>query len=60
MEGSFFLAVALCSYPVSHASVIAKSSKQECIIEDNVKTFNGTICSTKLVVSFTISANEVY
>ena len=43
----------------SEASVISKSSKEECILEDDVKTLANATCATKLVVGFTVTANEV-
>ena len=43
----------------SLASVISKSSKDECVAESDVKNINNTVCSTKLVVALTITANEV-
>lgn len=49
--------VALHSF--SLASVISKSSKQECIVENDVKNLNNSACTSKLVVSLTINANEV-
>lgn len=41
------------------ASVISKSSKEECVVENDVKTVDNVTCSTKLVVSLTVNANEV-
>lgn len=48
-----------CIVSVSKATIIAKSSKQECIVESDVKNKNKTTCRSKLVVSLTINANEV-
>ncbi len=41
------------------ASVISKSSKVECVAENDVKNPNNTVCTSKLVVALTITANEV-
>lgn len=47
-------------YSIAEASVISKSSKEECIAENDVKSGNNNLtCSTKLVVALTISADEV-
>lgn len=40
-------------------SVISKSSKEECIVENDVKNLDNTTCHTKLVVAFTVTAHEV-
>lgn len=61
MENSLVAVVMIVSFLcVSKASVISKSSKEECIVENDVKNVNNTICSTKLVVSLTVNANEVH
>lgn len=52
-----FLLVSALS--ISEATIIAKSSKEECIIENDVKNKNKTTCKSKLVVSLTVNANEV-
>lgn len=49
----------LGAFSVSRATIIAKSSKEECIIENDVKNKNRTTCRSKLVVSLTVNANEV-
>lgn len=54
-----FLLFLVGTFSVAKASVISKSSKEECTIENDVKNKNSTICSSKLVVSFTVTANEV-
>lgn len=41
------------------ANIISKSSKVECIAENDVRNINNTICSSKLVVSLTVTADEV-
>ena len=41
------------------ASIVSKSSKQECIAENDVRNRNDTTCSSKLVVSLTVTADEV-
>lgn len=41
------------------ASVISKSSKVECIAENDVRNENNSICSSKLVVTLTVNADEV-
>ena len=41
------------------ASVISKSSKTECVAESDVKNPNNTVCTSKLVLALTITANEV-
>ena len=44
---------------VAKGSVISKSSKEECIVENDVKNKNSSVCRSKLVVSLTVTANEV-
>ena len=44
---------------VSKGTIISKSSKEECITENDVKNRNSTICKSKLVVSLTVTADEV-
>ena len=59
MNNGVVLAVILCLCFKVHATIIAKSSKQECIVEDVVKNVKNTTCRAKLVVALTISGNEV-
>lgn len=44
---------------MSKETIISKSFKEECIAESDVKNRNSSICKSKLVVSLTVTANEV-
>ena len=48
-----------CHFYTVKATIISKSSKDECIVEDGIKNPNDTFCKSKLVVGITVSANEV-
>ena len=59
-----FLVVAiLCVLGASEASVFAKSTKTECVLQGKdgaeLKTRDGHPCKQKLVVALTVTANEV-
>ena len=57
MKGAVLIVVVLTQ--LIEASVISKSSKEECVVENDVKTIDNVTCTTKLVVSLTVNANEV-
>lgn len=52
----FLFASVLC---IARGTILSKSSKKECIVENDVKNKNNTICKSKLVVSLTVNADEV-
>ena len=58
-EGVVALVLLISLIATSNAGVVSKSSKEECILENDVKTLANKTCSTKLVVSVTVTANEV-
>ena len=46
-------------FSTGKGTVISKSSKEECVLENDVENKNKTVCRSKLVVSITVNANEV-
>ena len=46
-------------FSTGKGTVISKSSKEECVLGNDVENKNKTTCRTKLVVSLTVTANEV-
>ena len=64
MRNEIFLVVSiLCVLDVTEASVFAKSTKTECVLQGKdgagLKTKDGHPCKQKLVVALTVTANEV-
>ena len=57
------LLTALCVLDTTEASVFAKSTKTECIVQSgegtDLKTKDGNPCKQKLVVALTVTSNDV-
>ena len=60
---TFLVVVILCALDATDASVFAKSTKTECVLQGregaDLKTKDGQPCTQKLVVALTVTANEV-
>lgn len=59
MSGVVKLLLFASALSISRETIISKSSKEECIVENDLKNKNDTICKSKLVVSLTVNADEV-
>lgn len=57
------LLTALCVLDSTEASVFAKSTKTECVVQSgegaDLKTKDGNPCKQKLVVALTVTSNDV-